>query len=147
MSRAELLEFLRTHKYAVQSSVSAAGGAQAAVVGIAVTDSLEIVFDSVDSTRKVKNLMHNPRIAFVIGGWTPGDERTVQYEGVVDKPQGSELELLKEFYYAKFPDGRQRVGWQGLVYLRARPSWIRFSDFNKSPALIVELGVEQLKKV
>ena len=90
MSRTELLLFMRAYTYAVQTSVSPERSPQAAVVGIAVTDSFEIIFDSVDTTRKVKNLSVNSRIAFVIGGWTPGDERTVQYEGEVDWPQGWE---------------------------------------------------------
>ena len=81
MTRTELLEFMRMHTNAAQASVSSTGAAQAAVIGIAVTDSFDIVFDIVDTTRKGRNLLLNPSIAFVLGGWTPGDERTVQYEG------------------------------------------------------------------
>lgn len=79
MNPGALLEFLRIHRLAVQSSVSAAGAAQAAIVGFAVTDRFEIVFDTLATTRKARNLRQNPRVALVIGGWTPGDERTVQY--------------------------------------------------------------------
>jgi len=43
--------------------------------GVGVTDQFEIVFDTLASTRKAQNLRRNPRIALVIGGWTPGDER------------------------------------------------------------------------
>jgi hypothetical protein len=49
MTRDELLEFMRSEKYAVQTSVSPSGVPQAAVVGIAVTDRLEIVFDTLES--------------------------------------------------------------------------------------------------
>jgi hypothetical protein len=91
------------------------------------------------------NLRRNPRIAFVIGGLTNGDERTVQYEGVADEPGGAELERLKEFYLIRFPDGRERQGWRGLVYVRARPTWIRYSDFNRTPPEIVEFGVDDLR--
>ena len=147
MTRTELLDFMRTHTNAVQASVSPTDTAQAAVIGIAVTDSFEIVFDSVDTTRKVKNLLLNPSVAFVIGGWTPGDERTVQYEGVVDKPEGAELERLKDIYYAKFPTGRLRLSWPGIIYLRAKPTWIRYRDFNKVPATILELDAEQIKNL
>src|SRR5205814_3855852 len=66
----------------VQSSVSALNHAQAAVVGFAVSEAFEIIFDTLDSTRKVANLRANPRIALVIGGLDAGDERTVQYEGI-----------------------------------------------------------------
>jgi hypothetical protein len=138
MTKTELLEFMRAHRVAVQASVSSVGGAQAAVVGIGVTDDLEIVFDSVDTTRKVQNLRQNQRIAFVIGGLAPGDERTVQYDGIADEPLGPELEKLKAVYYAAHPDGPDRLSWPGLVYVRARPTWIRHSDFNKNPPEIVE---------
>jgi hypothetical protein len=147
MTRTELLEFMRTQTNAVQASVSPAGTAQVAVIGIAVTDSFEIVFDSVDTTRKVKNLLLNPSIAFVIGGWTPGDERTLQYEGIVDKPEGAELERLKDIYFAKFPTGRRTLSWPGIIYLRVRPTWIRYRDFDKVPATILELDAEQIEKL
>ena len=147
MNRAELLEFMRTYTNAVQASVSPQGAVQAAVIGIAVSDSFEIIFDTVDATRKVHNLLLNPRIAFVIGGWTPGDERTVQYEGLVDVPEGTELERLKNIYYKKFPTGRLRLGWPGITYLRARPTWIRYRDFNKVPATMLELDAEQIRNL
>jgi general stress protein 26 len=77
MNEVDLLGFLRLHRWAVQGSVSPRGAPQSALVSFAVTDSLEIVFDTLDTTRKVANLRVNPRIAFVIGGWLDGDERTV----------------------------------------------------------------------
>ena len=139
MTEADLLSFLRSHHWAVQSSVSASGAPQSALVGFAVSDQLELVFDTLDSTRKAVNLRHNPKISFVIGGWIDGDERTVQYEGLADFPQGEELERLKEIYFAAFPDGRARQAWPGLVYVRAKPLWIRYSDFGQAPAEIREL--------
>jgi pyridoxine/pyridoxamine 5'-phosphate oxidase len=139
-----LLQFMRRHRVAVQASVSAATGPQAAVVGFAVTDQFEIVFDTLASSRKAMNLRQNPKIALVIGGLSPGDERTVQYEGIADEPAGDELERLKQAYYAAYPDGPSRVSWAGLIYVRVRPAWIRYSDFNANPPLIVEFSQEQL---
>jgi len=40
MTRAELLQFISGHKWAVQASVAATGAPQAAVIGFAVTDDL-----------------------------------------------------------------------------------------------------------
>ena len=139
-----LLEFLRQHRLAVEASVSADGGAQAAVVGVAFTDSFEVVFDTVESTRKAKNLRRNVKLAFVIGGLLPGAERTVQYEGVADEPTGEELERLKQVYYAVYPDGPSRLSWPGLIYVRVRPTWIRYSDYTVDPPHIVEFSANQL---
>ena len=144
MTTAELLAFMQGNKLAVQASVSATSAAQAAVVGIAVTDALEVVFDTLDSTRKVANLRTNPRLAFVIGGAVPGDERTVQYEGVADEPTGAECERIRAAYFSAWPDGRSRANWLGLIYVRVRPTWIRYSDFNQNPPLVVEFDARQL---
>ena len=93
MTRADLLTFMRGHRMAVQASVTVAGVPQAAVVGIIVTDTFELLFDTLDTSRKVANLRTNSRIAFVIGGTSDGEGKTVQYEGLVDEPRGAALEL------------------------------------------------------
>ncbi len=124
--------------------MSPALAAQAAVVGIAITDRFELFFDTLATTRKVHNLRRNPRIAFVIGGLTSGDERTVQYEGVADEPAGTDLARLKQLYFGVFPDGPERQSWPGITYVRVRPTWIRYSDFNRAPPQIVEFAPHQL---
>jgi len=139
VTRSGILDFVRSHSLAVQASVSPGGTPQAAVVGFIVTDDFEIVFDTLDTTRKVTNLRGNAACAFVIGGMSDGDERTVQVEGIVDEPTGTDLERLKRIYFARFPDGRQREHLPGVRYLRLRPRWLRFSDFNQSPEAITEL--------
>jgi len=144
MDKARLLEFLRAHRLAVQATASLDGAPQAAVVGYAITDAFEIVFDTLASTRKAENIRRNPKLAFVIGGLKKADERTVQYEGVADEPVGEELERLKQIYYEVFPDGRSRLSWPGLIYVRVKPTWLRYSDYNSDPPQIVELAAPDL---
>jgi general stress protein 26 len=141
-----LLDFIRLHRLAVQTSVSAAGVPQAAMVGFAVTDQFEIVFDTLETTRKAQNLRQNSHLALVIGGWVPDDERTVQYEGEADEPSGAELERLKQVYFTAYPDGPSRASWPGLIYVRVRPTWVRYSDYNKDPPEIVEFRAEDLAR-
>jgi hypothetical protein len=129
--RAELFDFLRGHRLAVQASLGPSGAPQAAVVGIAVSDRLEIVFDTVTASRKYQNLSRDPRVALVIG-WD--EEKTAQLEGEVDFPTDSELDRVREIYFAAHPDGRDRLSWPGIVHVRLRPTWIRLSDFNQDPA-------------
>jgi general stress protein 26 len=147
MDANDLLEFLRQHRLAVEASVSATSGAQAAVVGIAVTDRFEIVFDTLSSTRKAENLRRNPKLALVIGGVIEGEERTVQYEGIADEPSGVELERVKRAYYGVYPDGPSRLSWPGLIYVRVRPTWIRYSNYSVDPPEIVEFTEQQLDRL
>jgi general stress protein 26 len=137
MTRASLLEFLKLHRYGVEASHTVEGAPEAALVGFVVNDRLELFFDSFDSTRKVANLRRDPRIAFVIGGYALGDERTVQYEGEVDVPAGAELERFKSDYFAGHPDGLRRSRLPGITYFRVRARWIRYTDFNVAPAQVV----------
>jgi hypothetical protein len=127
VTRDQLLRFLQAQRLGVVASISPAGDPQSAVVGIAVTDQLEVVFDTLSSTRKCENLRRLPKIS-VVTGWD--QEITVQYEGVADEPSGSELERLKTWYFGVYPDGVERQRWDGITYFRIRPVWIRYSDFN-----------------
>lgn len=141
MTRIDLVAFLRGHRLAVQASIAPDGRPQAAVVGFAVSDLLEIVFDTVTSSRKYHNLLRDPRIALVVG-WDR--EITVQIEGVVDFPAGDDLGRVRECYFAAYPDGRDRLTWPGITHARVRPTWIRISDFTQALPQIVELDVAQL---
>jgi general stress protein 26 len=140
VTRDELIRFLRRYKLAVFASVGAPSGApQAAVVGFAVSDGLEIVFDTLESTRKYDNLVADPRVALVIG-WD--DAITAQIEGVADVPDGAELGRLRDVYFGPYPDGRDRLAWPGITIIRVRPTWARLSDFTSDPPRIVELRGE-----
>lgn len=142
MNKSTVLDFLRSHSICVEASLSPAGTPQAAAIGFVITDQFEIFFDTVDSTRKAGNLRSNPHIAFVIGGVSHDEARTVQFQGIADEPEGAELERLKTLYFSRFPDGPERLKWPGLTYFRARPTWIRYSDYTKNPPEIAEFDFE-----
>lgn len=144
MSRDDLLAFMRKHRYGVVSSVGPQGRPQAALVGFVANDACELFFDSFASTRKVGNLRADPRVAVVIGGMMPGDERTVQYEGVVDEPSGEVLEQFQKQYFADLHDGKRRSKLPGILYFRVRPRWIRYTDYNVSPPRVEEFSAESL---
>jgi hypothetical protein len=144
LSRAELLSFLRGPRYAVEASVSPAGQPQAAIMGIVVSDAFEVLFDTLGSTRKMANLRANPRIALAIGSLEAGAHRGVQLEGLADEPGGGELERVKELYFARFPEGRARLAWPGITYVRVRTSWLRYSDYSGPKPLVLEYTAEAL---
>jgi pyridoxine/pyridoxamine 5'-phosphate oxidase len=140
MDQAAIFKFMSGFRYGVVSSIAADGSPQSALVGIAVTPQLEIVFDTVKSSRKYPNLIARPRCSFVVG-W--GGEQTVQYEGIVAEPAGAEAEHYREAYFAVWPDGRSRLSWTGLTHFAVKPLWVRLSDFDQSPPVIVELRFPQ----
>lgn len=141
--RLELLEFLRKHRLGVLATISNSGAPESALVGIAITDRLEVIFDTIESTRECRNLRVNPRVAFVIG-WGQ-DETSVQYEGIADEPRSDELERVRDAYFAIHPDGRERLKWPGLIHFRVRPTWARYSDFLAAPEpKIVEFSERDL---
>jgi hypothetical protein len=136
MTAADLYDFIAKEKLGVLSSLSPEDTVQSALVGIAVTPKLEIIFDTLDSTRKFRNLRHQPRCAFVIG-WAR--EITVQYEGEAWLPVGPELERYRQIYFSTWPDGPTRLTWPGLTHIVVSPSWVRYSDFDQRPPQIEEL--------
>jgi pyridoxine/pyridoxamine 5'-phosphate oxidase len=131
VTRAELIAFLRSEKLGVVSTVNDRGAPESALVGIAVSDALELVFDTDATTRKVANLRANPHVAIVVGGWGKR-EQTAQLEGIADEHVD---DRLRETYYAAWPDGRNRAA----LHIRVRVTWARFSDFDARPPAIVEV--------
>jgi hypothetical protein len=129
--------FLSHQRYGVISSISSHGQPQSALVGIAVTSSLEIVFDTLRSTRKYPNLVARPRCSFVIG-WS--GEQTVQLEGDAFEPKPSDLALYQRAYFNIWPDGQARKNWPNIAYFVVRPRWIRYSDYATTPPLVEELN-------
>ncbi len=134
MTKANLFDFLSRHRYAVISSVSATGAPQSAVVGIGVNADLEIVFDTLKSSRKYANLIANPAASVTV--WT--GEVTAQLDGIAREPEGTERNLYREIYFETWPDGRTRLSWPGLTHIVIRPKWIRYTDFDQRPPQIEE---------
>jgi pyridoxine/pyridoxamine 5'-phosphate oxidase len=136
MSPQKLAEFIAACDLAVVCSLSPDGEPQSAVVAIAVTPDLEIVFDTVDRSRKYRNLKARGQCSITM--WI--GEVTVQYEGIAEEPNGSDLDRYKEAYFKKLPDGRDRLSWPGIAYFVVRPKWIRYTDFDARPPIIEELS-------
>jgi pyridoxine/pyridoxamine 5'-phosphate oxidase len=112
MKEPDLYRFISQCRLGVQSSVASSGAPQSALVGIAVTEDLEIIFDTVKTSRKYSNLIARPACSFVFG-WT--GEQTVQYDGVAEELGGRQLQRCQEIYFQAWPDGPPRSAWPGIV--------------------------------
>jgi nitroimidazol reductase NimA-like FMN-containing flavoprotein (pyridoxamine 5'-phosphate oxidase superfamily) len=93
MTTDDLYSFLTAQRYGVFGTISPENLPQAALVGIAATPSLELIFDTLKTTRKYRNLTANPKVSFVVG-WE--NEITLQYEGgnVSDRTRKRQQVLL-----------------------------------------------------
>jgi len=135
MNVEEVFQFMNGERLAVLATVDKHGRPEAALMGFAVTPELEIIFDTVKTSRKYPNLKHNARVAWVIGCTT---EVTVQYEGVAEELAGEELAKHKKTYFAAFPDGPARESWPGITYFVVRPKWVRYCDYDPKKRRIEE---------
>jgi len=136
MDKTALYSFMTRARYGVISSLAADGTPQSALVGVAITPELEIIFDTLKSTRKYANLSSRSACSVVL--WW-GGEQTVQIDGVAAEPPGAELDSYREIYFAAWPDGRDRLVWAGITHLVVRPRWIRAIDYDQVPPLIEEM--------
>jgi Pyridoxamine 5'-phosphate oxidase len=139
MNKSDLFKFMAGHKLGVLGSISVEGSPQSALVGIAVTPELEIIFDTVASSRKYANLLANLAASFVVGlGDKSTGEVTVQFEGQAFQPTGAELARYQQVYFARWPECRDHLSWPGIAYFVVKPKWIRYSDYDQRPPLIEE---------
>ncbi|MDF3283735.1 pyridoxamine 5'-phosphate oxidase family protein [Gordonia sp. N1V] len=135
MTPTEFIAFIRSHPLGVVATVSPDGAPEAALVGIAVTDSAEIVFDTSRSSRKFANLAADSRVALVVG---TTEEITVQCEGRADIPHGEAAQRCRDAYFAQYPDGRQRAADPDIVHVRVRPQWVRCADYRPDGGGVTE---------
>jgi len=103
------------------------GKPEAALMNIAVTPELEIIFETTDATRKFANLKTNSRVSIVVG-WDGGE--TLQYDGVADEPEGRDQAEAQRLFLAAFPQKTSHQNWPGNRYFRVRPLWVRFSNYT-----------------
>ena len=129
--------YIRQHQLAVISTIGNDGKPEAALVGIAVSTNLEIIFETLKTSRKYGNILSNHSVAIVVG-WD--NETSVQYEGEGEiLGIGNAADNYRQTYYAAWPDGRERAEtWPGLVHIKVTPKWIRYSNFNE-PVVIKEM--------
>src|SRR5215472_318633 len=126
LTKKAALDFLKGVDLGAIATATARSGPQVALINFAVTDDLELIFETIQTTRKCENLREDPRVAFM--AWR-GDQ-TLQYEGVADEPDEFALRELLDVYFAAVPEARGHQGWPGLIYVRVRPSWIRLSRYG-----------------
>jgi hypothetical protein len=125
--KARLVAFIQRHEFGVIATATPAAVPEAALVNIAVTPALEIIFETTTATRKCANLRDNPLAAMVIG-WE--NDQSLQMDGAVELLEGSARERFKEVFMAAFPQKASHEYWPGNDFYCIRPYWARLSNYN-----------------
>jgi len=130
MTLEQIFDIAKTKRYLVVSTTNESGAPEAALMGFALTQANEVVFDTLSTNRKAVNLARNPAVALVIG-WD--DNISLQIEGVARRPVDADLSSAKAAYFREWPDGRARENWPNIAYVVVRPKWIRYSNYSGAP--------------
>jgi general stress protein 26 len=133
-----IYQFISQNKLAVVSTIGKNGKPESALVGVAVSTNLEIIFDTLNTSRKYHNILANKHVAVVVG-WD--NEITLQIEGEAELLGNDNLsDNYRQIYFAAWAGGRERAEtWSGLVHFKITPKWARYSNFNE-PAVIEEIS-------
>ena len=132
MTLEQVFDIARRKRFVVVSTVDESGAPEAALMGFALTQANEVVFDTLSTSRKAVNLARNPKAALVIG-WD--DNISLQIEGLARRPTGDDLASAKTAYFREWPDGRARENWPNIAYVVVRPKWIRYSNYSGVPVV------------
>ncbi len=135
MTLEQVFDIAKRKRYLVVSTVNESGAPEAALMGFALTQANEVVFDTLSISRKAVNLARNPAAALVIG-WD--DNISLQIEGPARRPVGDDLATAKAAYFREWPDARARENWPNIAYVVVRPKWIRYSNYAAGPPVVEE---------
>jgi general stress protein 26 len=135
-SREQIYEFMNGYTLGVISTISGDGAPSAAIVGFGQTKDLEILIGTNNSSRKYKNMLSNPKVAFTIGGKTA---ETIQLEGTARELLPEELHIIKENYWLKNPHAEVHHTNPSERYFMITPTWLRYTDLRVNPWDITEL--------
>ena len=133
--RKKVLDFISQQKLTVISSIGPNGGPQSAVIGFGQTERFELIFGTLNTSRKYQNIKADPHVSFVIG-W---GNATVQYEGLAHELSEADMSLVRETYWKKNTNAERFHNDPGQRYFKVSPKWIRYSDFGAEPFEIITL--------
>lgn len=132
----QVFEFLTGEELCVLSTQGE--GPESALVAFSENERLEVVFGTFTSSRKYKNLLSKPLVSLVIGT-TKDKNITVQYEGKATELRGEERARAEAQHVKKIPASKKYAVHPEQTYFLVRPTWIRYTDYNKGSEKTFEL--------
>ncbi|MCA9342647.1 pyridoxamine 5'-phosphate oxidase family protein [Candidatus Saccharibacteria bacterium] len=120
-------KFLNEYEECVVASIGLDNQPQAATVGFSVQDG-KLVFGTNKKTRKYQNILHNSKVAIVVGVKGP---KTAQIEGVAKEISGQDKPALVSEHIRQVPESGNYANQEGQTYFMITPTWLRFTDYTK----------------
>ena len=133
----QTVDFLRAHQHGVLSTVSPDGMPESAAIEYAVTDRLEIIFDTFNTYRKYKNIKLAPHVSFVVFD----ENATVQYEGKAYEIEGDAILTFRRILYEQVPNAQKFAEQPETRFFKITPEWIRFRDYSVNSEPLFELNL------
>ncbi len=130
-----LTNFLNANEFGVVSTSGEGGQPESATVGYLANSNLDFLFLTEKTSRKVKNILKNPKVAFVVG--TTKSVNTFQVEGVAEI-FGQETPEYKEIFVKVSPISPAFHGpsldmkENNLVAVKIRTTWARWRTLDIS---------------
>jgi len=129
----KVLDFIKSKRLAVLSTLGTHGFPEAAVVGISELEDLSLIFGTFNTFRKYKNIKTNPRVALVIG-WD--NHITLQYEGIATELTGDEKKKAEQVHIHKLPNSQKFAELPEQCYFKVKPTWIRYTDYSNESVYV-----------
>ena len=133
----QALAFLKGNSLGVLSTVAPDGQPRSRTVYYASTDAFEIYFMTLAGTRKVEDINHESRAAFVVSD--PDAPRTLQIEGVLSAEPDTALidpivKQLMDNFMKKGPDFAPltHLDPTTILFYKLTPTWVRLGNFKQA---------------
>lgn len=140
------VEFLKSNRLAVLSTVSHHSTPQSAFIYYVVDENYDIYFITTKESRKLKNILENNSVALVIAQEVEPYE--LQIEGVAEviKDMKKKMVILDKYSHRanenpksfNWPPLMQLTTDKGVEFMKINIQWFKYSEFSGTTPLIVE---------
>lgn len=127
-----LITFMEARSFCVISTVGADARPEAAFVGFSSNGNLEVIIGTSSKSRKFRNISQNKSVAIVIADMTGEAQYEGEVEVVTPEAYGT---LMEEGRFKKLSGYDKYRNDPTQVYLRIRPTWIRFIAHGENDAV------------
>ena len=132
-----ILNFIKNKKLTVISTINKNNKPESSVVAFSETNNLEIIFGTLNITRKYANLQNNKSVSLVIG-WDE-ENITVQYEGYAIEAKHEEHDICRDIHLKKNPSSKKYAYDDKQRYFKITPKWVRYSNLSKGDIFEIKI--------